>query len=75
MNDMQEVYQLYRVINELRTLLQEMISLVFVNKKISYKHVADVDGRIILRWMLRKWVGFVGTGWSGLRIGTGGGHL
>jgi hypothetical protein len=28
----------------------------------------DVDGRIILR-------GIVGTGWSGLRIGTGGGLL
>jgi hypothetical protein len=23
----------------------------------------------------RKWKGIVGTGWSGLRIGTGGGHL
>jgi hypothetical protein len=35
----------------------------------------DVDGRIILRWIFRKWEGVVGTGWSGLRIGTGGGHL
>jgi hypothetical protein len=35
----------------------------------------DVDGRIILRWILRKWEGVVGNGWSGLRIGTGGGHL
>jgi hypothetical protein len=35
----------------------------------------DVDGRIILRWVFRKWEGIVGTGWSGLRIGTGGGHL
>jgi hypothetical protein len=35
----------------------------------------DVDGRIILRWILRKWEGVVGTGWSGLRIGTGGGNL
>jgi hypothetical protein len=34
-----------------------------------------VDGRIILRWIFRKWEGVVGTGWSGLRIGTGGGHL
>ena len=24
----------------------------------------DVDGRIILRWILRKWEGVVGTGWS-----------
>jgi hypothetical protein len=35
----------------------------------------DVDGRIILRWILRNWEGVVGPGWSGLRIGTGGGHL
>jgi hypothetical protein len=35
----------------------------------------DVDGRIILRWIFRKWEGVVGTGWRGLRIGTGGGHL
>jgi hypothetical protein len=25
--------------------------------------------------IFRKWEGIVGTGWSGLRIGTGGGHL
>ena len=34
----------------------------------------DVDGRIILRWVFRKWEG-VETGWSWLRIETGGGHL
>jgi hypothetical protein len=33
------------------------------------------NGRIILRWILRKWEGVVGTGWSGLKIGTGGGNL
>ena len=33
----------------------------------------DVDGRIILRCIFRKWEGVVGTGWSWLRIGTGGG--
>jgi hypothetical protein len=37
--------------------------------------VPDVDGRIILRRIFRKWEGVVGTGWSGIRIGTGGGHL
>jgi len=37
--------------------------------------VPDVDGRIILRWILRKREGVVGTEWSWLRIGTGGGHL
>jgi hypothetical protein len=35
----------------------------------------DVDGRIILRWIFRKLEGVVETGWSWLRIGTGGGHL
>jgi hypothetical protein len=35
----------------------------------------DVDGRIILRWIFRKLEGVVGTGWSWLRIGKGGGHL
>jgi hypothetical protein len=35
----------------------------------------DVDGRIILRWIFRKWKGVVGTGWIWLRIGTGDGHL
>jgi hypothetical protein len=35
----------------------------------------DVDVRIILRRIFRKWEGVVEAGWSGLRIGTGGGHL
>jgi hypothetical protein len=35
----------------------------------------DVDGRIILRWIFRKLEGVVGTGWSWLSIGSGGGHL
>jgi len=35
----------------------------------------DVDGRIILRWILRKWDVGVWTGSSWLRIETGGGHL
>ena len=35
----------------------------------------DVDGRIILRWIFRKWDVGVWTGSSWLRIRTGGGHL
>jgi hypothetical protein len=35
----------------------------------------DVEGRIILRGIFRKWEGVVVIGWSGIRIGTGGGHL
>ena len=31
----------------------------------------DADGRIILRWILRKWEGVVGTGLSWLRLGKG----
>jgi len=35
----------------------------------------DLDGRIILRWIFRKWDVVVWTGSSWLRIGTGGGIL
>jgi len=35
----------------------------------------DADGRIILRWIFRKWDVGVWSGSSWLRIGTGGGHL
>ena len=34
-----------------------------------------IDGRIILRWVFRKWDVGVWTGSRWLRIGTGGGHL
>jgi hypothetical protein len=34
-----------------------------------------VDERIILIWIFRNCDVRVWTGWSGLRIGTGGGHL
>jgi hypothetical protein len=34
-----------------------------------------VDGRIILRWIFRKWNVVVWTGLSWLRIETGIGHL
>jgi len=34
-----------------------------------------LDGRIILRWIFRKWGVGAWTGLSWLRIGTGGGFL
>src|SRR5215469_14541607 len=40
----------------------------------SHRGDPDVDGRIILRRILRKWERLE-TGWSWLRIGMGGGHL
>jgi hypothetical protein len=40
-------------------------------------HLGDpgVNGKIILRWILRKWDVKAWTGSIWLRIGTGGGHL
>ena len=45
---------------------------VLVEKPEGRNHWGDenVDGRIILRWIFRKWEGVVGTGWSWLRTGT-----
>jgi len=40
-------------------------------------HLEDpgLDGKLILRWIFRKWDVGEWTGSSWLRIGTGGGHL
>ena len=48
-----------------------------VEKPKGKNHLGDpgVDGRIVLRWILRKWDVGVWTGSSWLRIGTVGGHL
>jgi hypothetical protein len=35
----------------------------------------DLDGRIVLRWIFRKWDVGLWTGLSWLRIQTGGGHM
>jgi hypothetical protein len=44
-------------------------------KEIYHLEDADVDGKIILRWIFRKWNVEVWTGSIWLRIGTGGGRL
>ena len=36
---------------------------------------AGLEGKIIFRWLFRKWDGVSWTGLIGLRIGTRGGHL
>ena len=56
---------------------QQTSLLFFITQYCNRDHWGDqdVDGRIILRWIFRKWEGVVGTGWSWLRIGTGGRRL
>ena len=46
---------------------------VLVGKPEERDHWGDpnADGKIILRWIFRKWKEVMGTGWSWLRIGTG----
>jgi hypothetical protein len=50
---------------------------VVVGKPEGKRHwgVPDLDGRIILRWIFRKWDVVIWTRLSWLRIETGGGHL
>jgi hypothetical protein len=59
----------------MRTLDSQICTIKFTVFWYDHWEDPDVDGRIILRGIFRKWEGIVGTGWSGLRIGTGGGHL
>ena len=35
----------------------------------------DIDGRLIFKWIFRKWNGEEWTGFLWIRIRTGGGHL
>jgi len=53
------------------------VYIVLVGKPEGGDHLGDpgVDGSLITRWIFRKWCVGVWTGWSWLRMGTGGGHL
>ena len=44
-------------------------------REIGHLEDTGVDGRIILRWIFRKWDVGLWTGSMWLRIGTGGAHL
>jgi hypothetical protein len=50
---------------------------LLVGKPEGKSHLEDpgIDGRIILRWIFRKWDVEAWTGLSWLRIGTGGGYV
>jgi hypothetical protein len=50
---------------------------VLVAKREGKKHLQDpgLDGRIIIRWIFRKWDVKTWIGLNWLRIGTDGGHL
>jgi len=50
---------------------------VLMRKLEGKNHLEDpgVDGRVILRWIFRKWDVGAWTRLSWLRTGTGGGHL
>jgi hypothetical protein len=50
---------------------------VLVGKPEEKRQLGDpgIDGRIILRWIFRKWSVGLWTASSWLRIGTGGGHM
>jgi hypothetical protein len=50
---------------------------VLVGKPEGKNHLEDpgVDGRVILRWIFRRWNVGAWTGLKWLRIGTGGRHV
>jgi hypothetical protein len=48
---------------------------VLVGKPGGKRPLGRPSGMMTLRWIFREWDVVVGTGLSGLRIETGGGHL
>jgi len=48
---------------------------VYLPDQVLFNNIEGKFEKVILRWIFRKWEEVVGTGWSWLRIGTGGGHL
>jgi hypothetical protein len=67
------------IIHLLKFIFARKVLLIWVcmRKTEGRNHLGDpgVDGRIILRWIFRKYDVGVGIESSCLRIGTGGGHL
>jgi hypothetical protein len=49
--------------------------LVGIPKGSDHFEEPGIDGRIIFRWIFRKWVVGACNGTSWLRIGTSGGHV
>jgi hypothetical protein len=58
--------------NEITLYKNTQVTVLFL---FSVSEDQDVDGRIILMYIFRKLEGVVGTGWSWLSIGKGGGYL
>jgi hypothetical protein len=71
----EESYRLWLVVCYHETSKKEEAKARFRAMKIQPQWVVTPGKQTLLRWIFRKWEGVVGTGWSGLRIGTGGGHL
>ena len=53
----------------------DLIILLFTNCRKRILQSDKIDGRIILKWIFRKWEEGTWYGLNWLRIGTGGGHL
>jgi hypothetical protein len=51
------------------------VNYIIISREREHLEDTGIDGRIILRWIFRKWYGMDWTGLTSLWIGKGGGHL